>query len=343
MSTNPKDEPQYALVVKVEDKDVGKSHTDSGHGYGVSTSYGIGISLDEGTFKITDTVESGQAYSGGARKGDYLVGVNGVRLAEFMVKPFSVKEFSSMMKVAERPLVLNINHIAKKTVAKQKAPPAPAMPPAKTGNPMICVFVFCLALSAVVVGVLMGKGDDKPILPPPKCYPTIKELGKYPDYVGDPITGTVHFAFKGTSVQVAYHLNGVEAACSKAGDKDNSCGIHIHAGTSCATTAEPGGHYYDSATVAVDPWKTVTYSGGMSGGGSNSTGLTSTVEYGYNATSTYGHVFVVHNRAGDRVTCAVIEDSCHPLAPELGAIIDREVVSRFDLHQIVESNYQLLR
>merc|ERR1719420_2200374 len=46
---------------------------------------------------ITDTVESGQAYSGGARKGDYLVGVNAVRLTECMEKAFSVREFSHMM------------------------------------------------------------------------------------------------------------------------------------------------------------------------------------------------------------------------------------------------------
>ena len=93
MSTNPKDEPQYALEVKVEDKDVGKSHTDSGHSVAVSTSFGIGFHPEEGTFKILDTIEGGQAYAGGARKGDYLVGVNGVRLADCMEKPFSVKEF----------------------------------------------------------------------------------------------------------------------------------------------------------------------------------------------------------------------------------------------------------
>merc|ERR1719375_2874265 len=118
MSTNPKDEPQYALVVKVEDKDVGKSHIDSGHSVAVSTSFGIGFHLEEGTFKIIDMVEGGQAYAGGVRKGDYLVGVNGVRLADCMKNPTSVKEFGSMMAAAERPLVLNINHIAKKTVAK---------------------------------------------------------------------------------------------------------------------------------------------------------------------------------------------------------------------------------
>merc|ERR1711924_133440 len=90
-----------------------------------STSFGIGFHLEEGTFKILDTIEGGQAYAGGARKGDYLVGVNGVRLADCMETPFSVKEFGLMMAAAERPLVLNINHIAKKTVVETKAPPAP--------------------------------------------------------------------------------------------------------------------------------------------------------------------------------------------------------------------------
>jgi len=305
--TNPKDSPKFAKVIKIEAKDVGVAHSDSSHTYGVSTTRGIGIELREGTFEIVDTVESGQAFSGGARTGDYLVGVNNVRLADCMINPGSVDEFSKMMGIAERPLRLNINHI---TVAKKRSAPAPPMPPAKTGNPMICVFIFCLALSAIVVGVVIGKDNDMPIIRP-ECLPTITQLGVYPGYVGDnPITGSLKFSFTGTSVKVAYDLEGVETTCSTAGTKGNSCGIHIHEGTSCDTATDPGAHYFDDVTVAEDPWTKITYSDGMSADATTSTGTTGVVEYGYDAANTYGHVFVVHDYDGSRVTCAVIKNTC---------------------------------
>jgi hypothetical protein len=45
------------------------------------------------------------------------------------------------------------------------------------------------------------------------------------------------------------------AQCTNA----NGCGAHIHSGTSCASSASQGGHYYNTAVVAVDPWKNAGY------------------------------------------------------------------------------------
>jgi len=45
--------------------------------------------------------------------------------------------------------------------------------------------------------------------------------------------------------------------------------------------------------------------------GTSSRGSTAKITTGYTAVQTFNHVFVVHNRAGHRVTCAVIQNTCH--------------------------------
>lgn len=166
------------------------------------------------------------------------------------------------------------------------------------------VSLVAIIATAIVIGVTYDADST--------CRPTITTLGTYPEYTGPAITGDVSMAFDGTSVTVAYNLAGVEAECSTASDAGNSCGIHIHAGTSCATTSDPLGHYYysDSSTVTADPWSSITYSSGMDGTSTTSRGSTAKITTGYTADQTFGRVFVVHNRAGDRVTCAVIQNTC---------------------------------
>ena len=66
--------------------------------------------------------------------------------------------------------------------------------------------------------------------------------------------------------QVLYAVYGVHPACAGGADASasNSCGIHIHSGTSCNEDAL--GHYY--AAGMDDPWGTVTftsYDAGMEG------------------------------------------------------------------------------
>ena len=94
------------------------------------------------------------------RIGDFLVGINGVDVEDCMTTPYSVAEFSAMMKVAQRPLTLNINHI-KKAVAKARASPAAPAPKQKTSNPMIPVFIMFAILCAVIIGIWH---DDHPIV-----------------------------------------------------------------------------------------------------------------------------------------------------------------------------------
>jgi hypothetical protein len=88
------------------------------------------------------------------------LGINGVDVEDCMTNPYSVDEFSAMMKVAQRPFTLNINHI-KKAAAKPRAPPASPAPKQKTSNPMIPVFIMFAILCAVIIGIWH---DDHPIV-----------------------------------------------------------------------------------------------------------------------------------------------------------------------------------
>ena len=85
-----------------------------------------------------------------------------------------------------------------------------------------------------------------------------KDFVPYFDYTGvNVVYGTVGpVKTVGTTQSFAYHLSGVDPACASGpGAAPNSCGIHIHAGKSCASDA--GGHFFLSATT--DPWANVAY------------------------------------------------------------------------------------
>merc|ERR1740130_1178252 len=116
-------------------------------------------------------------------------------------------------------------------------------------------------------------------------------LGRYPEYAGSiSAEGVVVVSQHGSMLVLTYQVAGLEA--------DVSGGMHVHAGTSCATTADPGGHYY---SVAEDPWDTMYTSDG-SGTASGSFH----VDAGYSAVQVDGHVIVLHNSAGTRVACGVL-------------------------------------
>ena len=68
----------------------------------------------------------------------------------------------------------------------------------------------------------------------------------------------------GTLQSFSYALTGVDTDCASGGNTSikNSCGIHIHVGTSCA--GNTGAHYYTGA-VTTDPWLYVSYTSTGSG------------------------------------------------------------------------------
>ena len=102
----------------------------------------------------------------------------------------------------------------------------------------------------------------------------------------------------GTSQTFTYSLTGVDPSCSSPSSAINSCGIHIHAGTSCTENAQ--GHYY-TGTVTANPWTTVVYTAVVyTAGGSK------TVNTGATNVQIRGRTFIIHDRAGVRVACAKI-------------------------------------
>ena len=88
----------------------------------------------------------------------------------------------------------------------------------------------------------------------------------YYSYTGNlGVSGTVGpMTTSGTTQSFYWSLSGVDPLCSSgAGTAGNSCGIHIHSGTTC--TADAGGHYYETSTVTSDPWTSVAYTSDGSG------------------------------------------------------------------------------
>jgi hypothetical protein len=125
--------------------------------------------------------------------------------------------------------------------------------------------------------------------------PTLKaSLGSYPATNATPPTGTVAVEDQPDgSIKVVYNMAGFE-------DGAASGGLHIHTGTSCADAGAVGGHYW-TPTSDADPWSTA-YTVGADGAAKGSFLLNS----GYTFDGNDGHVVVVHNDAGARVACGVL-------------------------------------
>lgn len=87
-------------------------------------------------------------------------------------------------------------------------------------------------------------------------------------------------------------------------DVANGCGAHIHSGYGCGNKTEQGGHYFDSLTISEDPWKLESYYSTDSEGTGFFYGCAIT---GEGASEYEAKPFVVHNTAGGRVLCGVLE------------------------------------
>ena len=110
----------------------------------------------------------------------------------------------------------------------------------------------------------------------------------------------------GTAQTFSYSLTGVDPDCDDPSldftlEASNSCGIHIHSGTSCLVNAR--GHYYDVATLSADPWASVVYTAGV-GIQEVNTGLT--------AEQVEGKAMIIHNKAGARIACALLQQQVRP-------------------------------
>ena len=106
----------------------------------------------------------------------------------------------------------------------------------------------------------------------------------------------------GTTQTFYYSLEGADPACaSGAGSAGNSCGIHIHSGTSC--TEDALGHYYTGA-VTSDPWTSIAYTSDTSGATSGSV----VVDTGGTYSEVIGRALIIHAYDGSRIGCALLSD-----------------------------------
>jgi len=126
-------------------------------------------------------------------------------------------------------------------------------------------------------------------------------MNSYPEYDG-PLspsgTVTVDYTTAGSDVFVfSWDLKGLKENCEK-------CGIHIHAGLSCATPEDVLGHGWNSAVVQ-DLW---TAAGGAfynTNSRGRSTGFFNMYN-GFGYEENFHHAVVIHTQDGKRVGCGVL-------------------------------------
>ena len=85
-------------------------------------------------------------------------------------------------------------------------------------------------------------------------------------------------------------------------EASTSGGFHIHTGTTCADAAAVGGHYYAHDAGAVDPWFDTKYETDADGAVSGT--VAAFVDFDLPIA---GRTVVVHDAAGARVACGVLE------------------------------------
>eukprot|EP00939_MAST-03C_sp_MAST-3C-sp1_P001969 g1969.t1 len=120
---------------------------------------------------------------------------------------------------------------------------------------------------------------------------TATVLGAYPEYAGTlSVKGAVVVSGDSAMIDVDFVMSGLEMSATG--------GIHVHSGTSCATTSDPEGHFYSTGS---DPW-TTTYTSDATGTAMGSFTVTS----GYNVAENDGRVIVVHDSSGTRIACGVL-------------------------------------
>ncbi|KAJ1445106.1 hypothetical protein M885DRAFT_502835 [Pelagophyceae sp. CCMP2097] len=166
---------------------------------------------------------------------------------------------------------------------------------------MLCRLAFLLA-SAAAFGSSIGSGSTSVMVE----EFSFKDFEPYFSYTGSlEVSGSgdgatfvrVRFGpatFGFGYVDFNYELSGVDPDCEAgASTVANSCGIHIHEGTSCDA----------DDLVDPDPWASVVYAPDSAG---DVEGSHDGVAIGYMAV--IGRVMVVHDFSGGRIACATIVD-----------------------------------
>jgi len=142
----------------------------------------------------------------------------------------------------------------------------------------------------------------------------VPSFSVYPGYAGNlKVAGTMTITeTEGTNTtakqSLQWKLIGLDTACTAVAGDDvtNGCGIHVHTGTSCASAAGVGGHYY-SAALDADPWGPIVYEADANGRSYEHVGVE--VVTGLSNDDIQGRVMVVHELdSGRRIACGVIGD-----------------------------------
>eukprot|EP00413_Alexandrium_margalefii_P019761 CAMPEP_0204533988 /NCGR_PEP_ID=MMETSP0661-20131031/12612_1 /ASSEMBLY_ACC=CAM_ASM_000606 /TAXON_ID=109239 /ORGANISM="Alexandrium margalefi, Strain AMGDE01CS-322" /LENGTH=852 /DNA_ID=CAMNT_0051540413 /DNA_START=76 /DNA_END=2634 /DNA_ORIENTATION=- len=121
----------------------------------------------------------------------------------------------------------------------------------------------------------------------------VATVGAYPGSTGTAPAGTI-VVTKAAGINLKGVLTGLETGATG--------GIHIHSGFTCSDAAQVGGHYYDG--MSTDPW-TTTYTSDANGVAEID--LTLALFSPWNDYPVAGRALVIHNTAGTRVGCGLLE------------------------------------
>ena len=128
---------------------------------------------------------------------------------------------------------------------------------------------------------------------------TATDFVKYYNYNGGlAVAGTVTVTTDGTSQTLDYSHQR-DPLCGAGADSSlaNSCGVHIHQGTTC--DGDAGGHWYDDESITEDPWASDLVPGGTS-----ASDTTDPVDTGLTAADLVGRALIIHGYDGGRIGCA---------------------------------------
>lgn len=133
---------------------------------------------------------------------------------------------------------------------------------------------------------------------------------KYFGYTGNlTVKGTAILSpGAGTDTQLLqWNLQGIDSSCTQPrSNTPNSCGIHVHKGTSCTEDAQ--GHYFASG-LSPDPWATIVYTAASKSAGKQTTGASASgsasVATQLQLGNMIGHTLVIHDVTGARIGCGI--------------------------------------